>query len=124
MERVKWKSKKGHWKNQLVSGLSTAKGNWNCSGNGQVVFPHPGRNSYALIGLRRTGKTAILHKIFNRLFNEQDRVLPVYISFVQYLNQPKPINAFQFAEEYFAGYVRSYLAFRDGQPQLHRQKAR
>ncbi len=87
-------------------------------------IPHPGRNSYALIGLRRTGKTAILHKIFNRLFNEQGRVLPVYISFVQYLNQPQPINAFQFAEEYFAGYIRSYLAFRYGQPQLHRQKAR
>ncbi len=30
-------------------------------------IPHPGRRSYALIGLRRTGKTAILHRLFNRL---------------------------------------------------------
>ena len=82
-----------------------------------------GGNSYALIGLRRTGKTAIMHKTFNRLFHEQDRVLPVYISFAQYLNRPEPIGAYEFAEEYFAGYVRSYLAFRYRQPQLHYRKA-
>lgn len=83
-------------------------------------IPHPGRRSYALIGLRRTGKTAILHKTFNRLFTEQTRVLPVYISFAQYLNLPDPITAYQFAEEYFAGYVRSYLAFRYHRPDFHR----
>lgn len=85
-------------------------------------IPHPGRRSFALIGLRRTGKTAILHKTFNRLFNEQDRVLPVYITFAQYLNLPDPITAYQFAEEYFAGYVRSYLAFRYRRPELHVDK--
>lgn len=82
-------------------------------------IPHPGRNSYALIGLRRTGKTAIMHKTFNRLFHEQERVLPVHISFVQYLNRPEPITAYQFAREYFEGYLRSYLAFRHRQPQFH-----
>lgn len=85
-------------------------------------IPHPGRRSFALVGLRRTGKTAILHKTFNRLFNEQERVLPVYISFAQYLNRPEPITSYEFAEEYFAGYIRSYLAFRYRRPELHRQK--
>lgn len=65
-------------------------------------IPHPGRKSYALIGLRRTGKTALMHKTFNRLFNEQERVLPVHISFVQYLNRAEPITAYEFAEEYLA----------------------
>ncbi|MBV7335142.1 ATP-binding protein [Chloroflexi bacterium TSY] len=87
-------------------------------------IPHPGRNSYALVGLRRTGKTAILHKIFNRLYNEQDRILPVYISFVQYLNRPEPIEAYEFAQEYFAGYMRSYLAFRYRRPDFHHNKAK
>lgn len=82
-------------------------------------IPHPGRRSFALVGLRRTGKTAILHKTFNRLFNEQERVLPVYISFVQYLNRAEPITAYEFVEEYFTGYIRSYLAFRYRQPQLY-----
>lgn len=87
-------------------------------------IPHPGRRSFALVGLRRTGKTAILHKTFNRLFNAQERVLPVYVSFAHYLKRTEPINAYQFAEEYFAGYIRSYLAFRYRQPELHHQKTR
>ena len=32
-------------------------------------------------------------------------MLPVHISFVQYLNRAEPINVYEFAEEYFAGYV-------------------
>ncbi|MEZ4870265.1 MAG: hypothetical protein R3C14_53540 [Caldilineaceae bacterium] len=80
--------------------------------------PHPDRRSFALVGLRRTGKTAILHKLFNRLFYEQTRVLPIYISFARYLNRPTPLNSYEFAEEYFASYLRSYLAFRHRRPEL------
>jgi|688.fasta_scaffold292425_2 hypothetical protein len=40
--------------------------------------PERVHGSYALIGLRRTGKTAILHRLFNRLFHEQEKVIPVY----------------------------------------------
>ena len=75
-------------------------------------------NSYALVGLRRTGKTAILTRLFNQLFHEQDRVIPVYISFARYLNREKPINSYEFAEEFFGGYIRSYLAFRYRLPEL------
>lgn len=81
-------------------------------------IPKRVKGSYALIGLRRTGKTAILRRLFNRLFNEQEHVLPVYISFARYLRRPKPIDAYQFAEEYFTGLLRSYLAFRYRAPEL------
>jgi len=82
-------------------------------------IPKAGQRSYALVGLRRTGKTAILHKTFNRLFNEQDKVMPVYISFAHYLYRPEPINAYEFADEYFTGYVRSYLAFQYKETSLY-----
>ena len=82
--------------------------------------PHPGRNSYALVGRRRLGKTAILHQLFNRLFHEQEAVLPVYISFADYLYQKEPITVYQFADEFLAGYMRSYLAFRYRKPELIR----
>ncbi|MCP4349599.1 MAG: hypothetical protein GY795_29310 [Desulfobacterales bacterium] len=69
-------------------------------------------NSNALIGRRRTGKTAILIKLFNRLFTEQDRVMPVFITFAHYLHRKRPIDAYEFIREYFTGYVKSYAAFR------------
>lgn len=80
------------------------------------------KGSYALIGQRRTGKTAILHRLFNRLFWEQEMVMPVYISFGRYLQRADPINFYEFAEEYLSGYLRSYLAFRYRQPDLLRAK--
>ena len=82
--------------------------------------PHPGRNSYAFVGLRRMGKTAILHKLFNRLFYEQEAVLPIYISFAEYLYREEPITVYEFAEKFFGGYIRSYLAFRYQRADFHR----
>ena len=67
--------------------------------------PHPIRNSWALIGRRRTGKTALLIKLFNRLFWEQEQVLPVFISFAQFLDRKHPITSYEFAERYFTGYI-------------------
>jgi len=82
--------------------------------------PQPLGTSYALVGLRRTGKTAILHKLFNRLFHEQEAVLPVYISFADYLYRAEPITIYEFANEFFGGYMRSYLAFRYRKPEFIR----
>lgn len=77
-------------------------------------------NSFALVGRRRTGKTAILKTVYNKLFHEQERILPVYISFDGYLGRQEPISSYQFAEEYFSGYIRSYLAFNYRKPRLMR----
>lgn len=82
--------------------------------------PPPGRNSIALIGRRRTGKTSILVKAFNRLFYEQTKVMPVFISFSRYLHRNKPITSYEFAREYMTGYIASYLAFRHRKPELLR----
>ncbi|MFQ5856041.1 MAG: hypothetical protein ACE5LU_10395 [Anaerolineae bacterium] len=81
-------------------------------------IPHRLGNSFALIGRRRTGKTAILVKLFNRLFYEQEAVLPVFITFARYLQHKKPITSYDFAREYLTGYIGSYLAFRYRQPRL------
>lgn len=79
-------------------------------------LPH---DSHALIGRRRTGKTALMVKLFNRLYHEQTRVLPVFVSFAEYLKRPEPQIAWrEFAAEYFIGYLRSYLAFRHREPTL------
>ncbi|MGB0386549.1 MAG: ATP-binding protein [Ardenticatenaceae bacterium] len=80
--------------------------------------PPPSRNSIALIGRRRTGKTSILTKGFNRLFYEQTKVVPVFISFSRYLHRQKPISGYEFASEYFRGYLGSYLAFTYRHPAL------
>ncbi|MEM7533284.1 MAG: AsnC family protein [Chloroflexota bacterium] len=86
-------------------------------------IPAPGNSSVAFAGLRRTGKTAILHRVFNRLFNEQDVVIPVFITFEQYLYRPKMITIREFAVHYFTSYVRSYLAFTYRRPDLHQTQA-
>ncbi|MCP4106634.1 MAG: ATP-binding protein [Desulfobacteraceae bacterium] len=75
-------------------------------------------NSFALVGRRRTGKTAILVKFFNELFWNQDRVIPVFISFSRYLDHKEPITYYDFARVYFTDYLKSYLAFRHREPLL------
>jgi len=80
-------------------------------------------NSFAFVGRRRTGKTAILVRFFNELFHTQDRVIPVFISFARYLERDKIITNYDFADEYFTGYLRSYLAFRHRKPLLFEDDA-
>lgn len=78
-------------------------------------------NSHALIGRRRTGKTSILVKLYNRLFHEQDQVVPIFISFAKYLKRPEPqISWGEFAKVYLTDYLRSYLAFRYRRPDFFR----
>ncbi len=84
-------------------------------------IPRHHGNSYALIGRRRTGKTAILVRFFNQLFYEQDRVLPVYITFARYMWRKKVMSYYDFADEYFSSYLRSYLAFHYRRPMFVRQ---
>ncbi len=81
-------------------------------------IPEPrSKGSHAITGLRRTGKSSLMAKLYNRLFFEQEKVVPIYISFAQYLPEPKPIDAQKFAREFVTGAIRSYLAFTYKQPQ-------
>lgn len=81
-------------------------------------IPWRPNNSVALIGRRRTGKTAILIKFFNRLFYEQDKVLPVYISFAEQLWRAEPPTMQEVSDHYMLSYLTCFLAFRQRQPEL------
>jgi hypothetical protein len=63
--------------------------------------------STSIVGRRRLGKTAVLEQVYNRLFWEQDAVVPIYFNF-----EAKPLTSTEFAEAYFANYLRQYVAFR------------
>ncbi len=84
-------------------------------------IPRRHLNSWALVGRRRTGKTAILVKLFNQLFDKQDRIVPIFITFAHYVNRTEPISYYDFAKEYFGGYLRCYLAFRYRKPLFVRE---
>ncbi|MEM7535595.1 MAG: hypothetical protein AAF639_25690 [Chloroflexota bacterium] len=83
-------------------------------------IPTPRGSSVAFAGLRRTGKTAILHRVFNRLFYEQDVVMPVFITFEPYLYRPGMITTYEFAEYYCQSYLNCYCAFHYRRPDLLR----
>jgi hypothetical protein len=63
--------------------------------------------STSVIGQRRLGKTAVMEQVYNRLFWEQDEVVPIYFNF-----EAKPTDSNRFAWVYFSNFVRQYVAFR------------
>lgn len=83
-------------------------------------IPWRPNNSYALIGRRRTGKTAILIKLFNQLFYEQTRVMPVYISFAEYRRLDRPLTFQEVGDHFMASYLACFFAFRYQRPELLR----
>ena len=83
-----------------------------------TFFPRPLSDSIALVGRRRTGKTAILVQLFAYLFHEQKRVLPVFISFEYFLLRGKPITTLEYIQTFLGGYIASYMAFKYDQPDL------
>ncbi len=68
--------------------------------------------STAIVGQRRLGKTSVMEHAYNRLFWEQDEVVPIYFTF-----EAKPTTSDEFALVYFTNFLRQYVAFRlkDGQ---------
>ncbi|MEM7533957.1 MAG: ATP-binding protein [Chloroflexota bacterium] len=87
-------------------------------------IPDMPSNSYALVGRRRTGKTAVLVRLYNHLFFKQERVMPVYISFAEYLNPKKPLTMIDVAEHFLSSYLLCYLAFQYRRPDLMQEKPR
>ncbi|MEM7538126.1 MAG: ATP-binding protein [Chloroflexota bacterium] len=80
------------------------------------TIPDTPLNSQALIGRRRTGKTAILGKLFNTLFREQKKVLPIYVSFADFLDADRVLTMEEFADMYLSAYISCFLAFRYDRP--------
>jgi hypothetical protein len=63
--------------------------------------------STSMVGQRRLGKTAVLEQLYNRLFWEQDAVVPIYFNF-----EAKPTTSTEFAWVYFQNFLQQYIAFR------------
>ncbi len=74
--------------------------------------------STVLLGQRRMGKTEMFKRLVNRLFHEQDpksphAVIPVYYSFPD-----THIDEHIFAKEYVENFMRYYVGFLTGQPEM------
>ncbi len=83
-------------------------------------IPKFSRDSIVLVGRRRTGKTAILAKVFEHLFYEQDEVLPIFITFEDFLLRDVSITNLEYIQTFLGGYIASYMAFRQREPKLLR----
>ncbi|MBI4531700.1 MAG: restriction endonuclease [Candidatus Latescibacteria bacterium] len=69
--------------------------------------------SMALLGHRRVGKTEVLKRIYNWLFWEQDKVVPIYITYEVLSHESQ-----KYAEQYLSGFLRQYIAFKRKDPTI------
>ena len=63
--------------------------------------------SEAILSRRKTGKTAIMHRLYNILFHQNDNVIPFYFEIKEY-NQ----WVIDFSESYFYAFIGQYIAFK------------
>ena len=63
--------------------------------------------SMAIISRRKTGKTALLQRIYNILFQSSDGVIPFY-----YEIREKQYNLIDFSRSYFLTFIYQYLAYK------------
>jgi len=63
--------------------------------------------SKAIVSRRKTGKSALMQRLFNILFEQNDQVIPFYFEISE---SPQWIT--DFAREFFITFIRQYLAFK------------
>ena len=73
-------------------------------------FPKQSASTQALIGRRRTGKTSILMKLYEYLFYEQQMVLPVFITFEDFLLREGPISTLEYIETFLGAIIQYWTA--------------
>jgi hypothetical protein len=74
-------------------------------------IPREISKSRALLGRRKSGKTAIMQRLFNILWNENGKVVPFYfevLDFDQWI--------LDFADKYFRTFMSQYLSFKTRTP--------
>jgi predicted AAA+ superfamily ATPase len=84
-------------------------------------IPQGYEDSIAMLGRRRVGKTAILVRFFNRLFWEQEELIPVYYSLAKYEGKAgteAELTMPGFARETMKALAQCYLAFKRREPAL------
>jgi hypothetical protein len=69
--------------------------------------------SMVLLGHRRIGKTEVLKRLYNWLFWEQDKVVPIYITYETLSRESR-----KYAEQYMSEFLRQYVAFKRKDPDL------
>ena len=69
--------------------------------------------SIALLSQRRMGKTAVLERLYNRLFWEQEAFVPIF-----YRVERENKLWREFAEEYYANFLAQYTAFKLKDPSI------
>ena len=62
--------------------------------------------SKAIVSRRKTGKSALMEKLYNIIFEQNDQIVPFYIEIKE---TSKWIGAF--AREFFFTFIRQYIAF-------------
>ena len=69
--------------------------------------------SWAILGRRKSGKTAFVQRLFNQLWSANGPVIPFYISIPE-----APIWYLTLAVDYYETFASQYIAFMERDPQL------
>ncbi|MCP4104817.1 MAG: hypothetical protein GY749_49525, partial [Desulfobacteraceae bacterium] len=71
------------------------------------MIPRKLSKSRALLGRRKSGKTAIMQRLFNILWNRNDKVIPFYFEVLQ-----QDQWLLNFSDEYFRTFLSQYVSFK------------
>ena len=69
--------------------------------------------SWAILGRRKSGKTAFVQRLFNQLWSAHGPVIPFYISIPE-----SPIWYINLAVKYYETFASHYISFMERDPQL------
>ncbi len=62
--------------------------------------------SIAILARRKSGKTALLHRLYNIIWNQRGNIIPFYIEMEE---RPKWIKDFSY--EYYSSFLSQYYGF-------------
>ncbi|MCP4153364.1 MAG: hypothetical protein GY757_36895, partial [bacterium] len=74
-------------------------------------IPEKRSKSRAILARRKSGKTAIMQRLFNNLWRQKGPVIPFYIEV-----HDSDVWALDFADRYFRTFLSQYLSFKTGKP--------
>ncbi len=81
------------------------------------MVPREASNSRALLGRRKSGKTAIMQRLFNILWNRGGPVIPFYVEVLDYDQW-----LLDFSRHYYSTFISQYLSFQMRIPLPHDNK--
>jgi len=87
--------------------------------NWASAIPRLISKSRALLGRRKSGKTAIMQRLFNILWNRNGRVIPFYF---EVLDQDQWL--LDFCDKYYRTFLTQYISFKDRTPLDKKNKPR